>query len=593
MLRKKLMRLLARLRSLVSRDAALSDRLTLLVLAGVVPLLLFNLLMVYANFRSDRARALHQTLLLSRAIARSTEDFLDTRAAELVELSQSRGLVAGDLDMARTRAERVLRQQFPGNAIILSRADGQTLMDTRVPAGVPLSDHKRPDRPILAGAGDRPTVSGVFLPIGASRPVVAIDLPIHNAAGIADRVLTLYIDLGAFAPLIGREKPADGWISAIIDENGLRVARSPPANLVARPVTPGNPDPWPGKPEATFEGVAPSGAKVFAAYSSLPDIGWRASVAVHTDLLTGPAWQSALLSVMAASGLLACGTLLQRKISRQITGPLASLHRIAAAPDSTRDEEIASTGMREADEVAQALIAEKRLRYEARASLELALEQRTAALGQRDLLLIEVYHRVKNNLQLVDGFLALQMSQSRNCEFLVELSNLRSRLYALGLVHQQLMSSADLRSFDIAPFLRELADNAMAAAGRGDCAMNVQAASMMVTLDFAIPLGLLVNELITNCFKHSYPRGGAEISIRLDRNAIGDVRLLVSSTRPDPPDAGTPHGLPLTREFSYQQGQGIEIITGLVAQIDGVMTIRDGNPYTTEVTIAAGSVEGD
>ena len=117
--------------------------------------------------------------------------------------------------------------------------------------------------------------------------------------------------------------------------------------------------------EATFEGSeAPSGAPVFAAYSNLPGVGWRTSVAVPTDLLTGPAWQSALLTGGGCHlVLLAFGTLLQRKISRGITVPLAKLHRIALAPDSEQfGAWSVPTGMREADELAQALIAENTVR---------------------------------------------------------------------------------------------------------------------------------------------------------------------------------------------------------------------------------------
>jgi two-component sensor histidine kinase len=578
-------RLRARLGSFISHDAPLSARLTLLVLAGVVPLLMFNLVVTYVRYLDDRAGATHETLVLSRAIGRSVEGFLNTRTADLVALAESRSLLTLDLATFRPKAERVLHQQFSGGAILLSRPDGQLLLDTRVEVGValPNSDGQKPTI-----NDDRPAVSGIFVPAGATRPVVALAVPVH---GTTDLVLTLYIDLGAFAPLIEREKPADGWIAAIIDQNGFRVARSPPANLVAQRVTPGGADPWPTKPEATFEGISPLGAPVFAAYSALPRIGWRASVAVQTDVLTGPAWRSAMLSFAAALVPLVIGTLLQRKISHGITVPLATLHRIATAPDSDRfDSDSAKTGMREADEVAHALIAEKRSRHEARANLERALEQRTAALGQRDLLLREVYHRVKNNLQLVDGLLALHMSQTANCEVVAELSDLRSRVYALGLVHQQLMTSADLESFDIAPFLHQLADNVLAAGGGADCVMRVEAVRLIVTLDFAIPLGLLVNELLTNCFKHSYPSGCSEISVRLVRNAVGDVLLTVSSTNQELPE--TARGLNTTGDFSYTQGQGVEIITGLVAQIDGVMQVCDGNPYTTEITIAAESFNG-
>ena len=590
-LMKRLVRRLTRQGSFGPGDAAVSSRLTLLVAAGVLPLLVFNLAMIYVDFRNDRASAIHQTLVLSRAVARSTQGFLNTRTADLVELAESRSLANGDLVTFRAKAERLLQQQFPGNAIVLWRPDGETLLDIGGAAGTPLPDRQPRGRPQFGLNRDRPAVSGVFVPSGHRHSVVAIDVPAHSTAGKSELVLTLYIGLDAFASLIDREKPADGWITAIIDQYGVRVARSPAANLIAQPVKAGAPDPWPAQPEATFEGISPDGTQVFAAYCSLPHLGWRASVAVPTDLLTGPAWRSAVLSVAAAFVLLVSGTLLQRKISQGITVPLATLHRIAVAPDSDRSySDTVATGLREADAVAKALIAEKHSRHDAIARLERALEQRTIALGQRDLLLREVYHRVKNNLQLVDGFLALHIGQATNHEEVEALSDLRSRVYALGLVHQQLMTSADLKCFDIAPFLHQLADCIMAAGGRDNCTMQVAAVGMMVTLDFATPLGLLVNELITNCFKHAHPYGHVAISVNLQRNALGDVVLTVSSAWRNEPNVPSRSGG--SREVSYLRGHGIEIITSLAAQIDGGMTIRDGNPYTTEVVIPAASIEG-
>src|SRR3546814_1592696 len=92
----------------------------------------------------------------------------------------------------------------------------------------------------------------------------------------------------------------------------------------------------------------------------------------------------------------------------------------------------------------------------AKADLEGMVEERTAALRQRDLLLREVYHRVKNNLQIIDGMVMMQARQLRDQAAKDSLQALRSRIYALGLVHQQLMASRDLQTFDIAPFLEEL-----------------------------------------------------------------------------------------------------------------------------------------
>ena len=582
------------LRFAVPCDVSLSTRLMLLVLAGVIPLLICNLATVYGDFRDDRARAFQQTMLLSRAIARSTEAFLNTRIADLEVLIDSPALQAGDLNTFRGKAERAVQHQFPGNTLVLTRRDGTQLIH----AGA-LADVQLPDRGPLASPNQAldiplPSVSGVFVPAGATAPVVAIAVPVDRVGEATGLMLTLYVSLRAFAALVEQERPGDGWIIAIIDQNGRRVARIPAAGLVGQPVTRGAPDPWPTRQEAMFEGKSPQGVPVLAAYSSLPHFAWRASVAVPTELLTAPAWRSALSSVSAALVLLLFGSFLARRIARGITGPFAKLQQIAVAPDNDGfDGGIAATGLREADEVANVLIAEKRSRSEATAGLEQALMQRTAALGQRDLLLREVYHRVKNNLQLVDSLLALQIGQTTSREAVGALSDLRSRVYALGLVHQQLMTSADLKTFDIAPFLHQLRDNIRAARGGSCGAVHVEAAAITVTLDFAIPLALLVNELITNCFKHSQPQGCAEVSVRLVRDPVGDLLLTVASTRSHAPGAECAQSLTATCASSYAHGLGVEIVMGLTAQIDGVMNVCEADAYTTEIRIPAARIPRD
>src|SRR5580700_3246115 len=141
--RPHLLHRLVHLRFPVLRNVSLSARLMLLVLAGVVPLLIFNLVMVYGDFRDDRARAFRQTMMLSRAIAQSTEGFLNARIADLVVLADSPALEAGDLDTFRTKAERAVRHQFPGDTLVLSRRDGRQLICTGVLTDSPLPNSEQ------------------------------------------------------------------------------------------------------------------------------------------------------------------------------------------------------------------------------------------------------------------------------------------------------------------------------------------------------------------------------------------------------------------------------------------------------------------
>lgn len=209
------------------------------------------------------------------------------------------------------------------------------------------------------------------------------------------------------------------------------------------------------------------------------------------------------------------------------------------------------------------------------ADLATALEDRTAALHQRDLLLREVYHRVKNNLQIVDGLLVMQARDLDDGEARAALQGLRGRIYALGLVHHQLMDSADLKTFDISPFLGELSHNIVDGGPGMNIRLSIDAIPLHVGLDFAIPLGLLVTELVTNSLKHAFPGGSGTISVTLDRDGAGELMLVVADDgQGSKPSQGRRRGL------------GSTIIDGLIEQLQGRMTMRTDDGTRTEVHLA-------
>ncbi|MGO9429827.1 sensor histidine kinase [Rhodoblastus sp.] len=208
-----------------------------------------------------------------------------------------------------------------------------------------------------------------------------------------------------------------------------------------------------------------------------------------------------------------------------------------------------------------------------------ALEQRTAALEQRDVLLREVYHRVKNNLQIIDALLAVQAGHFHDTDSASALLDLRQRVYALGLVHQQLMDSKDLKTFDIAPFLQELADNIIETSVFPEVKVSVHAISLTVGLDFAIPLGLLVTELLTNSLRHAFPTGAGNIAVVLARNEEQKLALTVS-------DDGRGQAPNKISSAVPKAGCGMKIISGLVAQLRGTITVRNEGGMRTEICVA-------
>ena len=137
------------------------------------------------------------------------------------------------------------------------------------------------------------------------------------------------------------------------------------------------------------------------------------------------------------------------------------------------------------------------------------------------------------------------------------------------------MKSGDLVTFDIAPFLDELSRNIVAGGADRTVRLSVDVMPLMVTLDFAIPLGLVVTELVTNCLKHAFRQDNGRISVILQRKTKSEVALIVS----DDGGASVSPG-------AHKEGLGMKIIRGLVGQLDGVMKISHDDGYRTEILLA-------
>jgi two-component sensor histidine kinase len=207
----------------------------------------------------------------------------------------------------------------------------------------------------------------------------------------------------------------------------------------------------------------------------------------------------------------------------------------------------------------------------ARTTLEQRVEERTADLmktiRQRDLLLREVYHRVKNNLQVVNSLITMESRRLENAAARDALGELRNRVYTLGLVHQQLMASDNMAEVSIGSFLRELAENVGAsfdATGNG-VEVIVVAEPVIVSLDFAISVGLLTTELLANANKYAK---ATTVTVKFNQSPGGAATLVVRDNR-------TGSG---ADRLESRSEIGFQIIEGMISQLDAKMEIvhQDG-----------------
>jgi two-component system, sensor histidine kinase PdtaS len=195
-----------------------------------------------------------------------------------------------------------------------------------------------------------------------------------------------------------------------------------------------------------------------------------------------------------------------------------------------------------------------------------------AALREKDVLLGEIHHRVKNNLQIVYSLLGLQAARVDDRATQDLLRDSQNRIHSMALIHQTLYGSKDFESVDFALFIATLLPALSRSYGIDPehIAIRVDVEPVRLPIDIAVPCGLVVNELITNALKHAFQdRICGEISIALSRQLGREALLSVS-------DNGV--GLPDHLDVQKTETIGLQLVGLLAEQLDGEIAIRRSDP---------------
>jgi PAS domain S-box-containing protein len=196
------------------------------------------------------------------------------------------------------------------------------------------------------------------------------------------------------------------------------------------------------------------------------------------------------------------------------------------------------------------------------------------SLREKEALLKEVHHRVKNNLQVITSLLRLEAGRSAENATRVVLKSMQSRIRAMALLHESLYRSGSFARVDLAGYLRQVATQLFRAqnSDAGSVRLGLDLKPAEVEIDQAIPCGLIVNELLTNALKHAFPGGRAgEVRVTLHAVAGGPVRLCVS-------DDGV--GLPADFEAKRGTSLGLQLVADLTRQIHGTVTLGPAATFT-------------
>jgi two-component system, sensor histidine kinase PdtaS len=187
------------------------------------------------------------------------------------------------------------------------------------------------------------------------------------------------------------------------------------------------------------------------------------------------------------------------------------------------------------------------------------------SLNEKQALLQEVHHRVKNNLQIISSLLTLQANSVQDKQAAAKLLESEQRVRSMSMIHERLYHHNDMSSIDLAEYVRDLASRLVSSHGSSkSVTCQLDLCPTPLAIDQSIPCGMILNELITNALKYAYPEGVGEIKVRLSSKG-DDIQMSVS-------DFGA--GLP--EHFNWQSSQtlGLTLVRVLTSQIDGTLDVK-------------------
>lgn len=205
-------------------------------------------------------------------------------------------------------------------------------------------------------------------------------------------------------------------------------------------------------------------------------------------------------------------------------------------------------------------------------------EQVTAKLRaseeRKEALLREVHHRVKNNLAVICSLFYLQSTHTKDEQTIQIFCDMENRVHSMALVHESLYRSENLARINFAEYAQVLAKDILASHGGPGVPIHLTSEldPVVMSVDLAIPCGLILNELISNAFKHGFPHGGGgEIKMTLQNGTDGRCTLCVE-------DNGV--GIPANLDVNSSKSLGLKLVRSLTQQIRGAFDLVKIDPGT-------------
>lgn len=184
-----------------------------------------------------------------------------------------------------------------------------------------------------------------------------------------------------------------------------------------------------------------------------------------------------------------------------------------------------------------------------------------ASLNEKEILLKEIHHRVKNNMQIILSLLNLQKGYMKDTEAINVLQESHNRVRTMAIIHEKLYQSKDLMHIDIQDYIEQLAHDILYSYSVTNIKQSLDIKNTKINIETALPCGLIVSELISNSIKYAFPNKNSNNEMKISLNKINEVFELIVS------DNGV--GLPLNFDYKNTESLGLQLVNNLVDQLDG------------------------
>ncbi|PCJ85990.1 MAG: hypothetical protein COA57_06895 [Flavobacteriales bacterium] len=203
-----------------------------------------------------------------------------------------------------------------------------------------------------------------------------------------------------------------------------------------------------------------------------------------------------------------------------------------------------------------------------------AEDQLKSSLREKDVLLQEVHHRVKNNLQVISSILNLQSSYVKDEKTHAVLRESQNRIKSMSFIHESLYQETDFSKIDFSEYIVNLSNNLAHSYGlNGDLVeLKLDVDNVLLSLDQAIPCGLIINELVSNALKYAFP-------VNHLNGKKGNVQVIVKENKKDVKVSIGDNGIGMPNGFDYQNTEtlGLQLVMSLVEQLNGKIELKNKN----------------